>query len=140
MDVGPLSGSGERGGRGDRHAAGLGPRRRDDRARRPRRRGRPPHRPRSAAPSERCDSPGAGAGRSVPLSALRAHTPSPPAPAAGAPAVAATVAYVHPLLGPALIPLAGWVAASRVTLRVHHASDAIAGAGLGAAAAVLAHS
>jgi undecaprenyl-diphosphatase len=60
--------------------------------------------------------------------------------AAAATAVAATVAYAHPLLGPALIPLVGWVAASRVTLRVHHASDAIAGAGLGAAGAVLAHS
>ena len=60
--------------------------------------------------------------------------------AAAAAAVAATVTLAHPLSGPLLIPAAAWVAASRVTLKVHHTVDAIAGAGLGVAGALLAQS
>ena len=56
--------------------------------------------------------------------------------AAAACAVTGTIAIVHPLLAPALLPIAALVAASRVTLRVHHVSDVIAGVLLGLAGAV----
>lgn len=55
--------------------------------------------------------------------------------AAAATAVSGTVAIAHPLLAPVLLPLVALVAASRVTLRVHHASDVVAGALLGLAGA-----
>jgi undecaprenyl-diphosphatase len=61
--------------------------------------------------------------------------------AAAASAVSGTIAIAHPLLAPVLLPLAAMIAASRVTLRVHHLGDVVAGALLGlagaAAAAVL---
>jgi undecaprenyl-diphosphatase len=50
-------------------------------------------------------------------------------------AVAATIAYAYPLLAPFAITLAGIVSASRVALRVHYASDVLAGALLGIAGA-----
>lgn len=53
--------------------------------------------------------------------------------AAAATAVAGAVSIAHPLLAPALIPLAALIAYSRVALRVHHLGDVIAGAVLGAA-------
>jgi undecaprenyl-diphosphatase len=56
--------------------------------------------------------------------------------AAAASAVGGTIAIAHPVLAPLLLPLAAMVAASRVRLRVHHTSDAVAGALLGLAAAV----
>jgi len=56
--------------------------------------------------------------------------------AAAATAVAATVTLAHPLAGLALLPLAALVAASRVTLRVHHPGDVVAGAALGLAGAI----
>jgi undecaprenyl-diphosphatase len=59
--------------------------------------------------------------------------------AAAVTAVAASVTLTAPGLGLLLLPVAGVVAASRVTLRVHHLSDVIAGAGLGLAAALGAH-
>jgi undecaprenyl-diphosphatase len=53
--------------------------------------------------------------------------------AAAVTAVAGTVTLAHPLAGSVLLPLATLVAYSRVALRVHHGSDVVAGAALGAA-------
>lgn len=47
-----------------------------------------------------------------------------------------TIAIAHPLLAPILLPIAALIAASRVTLRVHHVSDVLAGGLLGFAGAV----
>ena len=58
--------------------------------------------------------------------------------ATAAMAVSATLSLHQPLLAPALLPLAGLVAASRVRLRVHHLSDVVAGAALGLAGALVA--
>ena len=58
--------------------------------------------------------------------------------AAASTAVAATLSLYHPALAPALLPIAVLVSASRVRLRVHHVSDVLAGAALGAAAALAA--
>lgn len=58
--------------------------------------------------------------------------------AAAAAAVAASVSIAHPLFAPVLLPLAALVAASRVTLRVHHVSDVLAGVALGLAGALAA--
>jgi undecaprenyl-diphosphatase len=55
--------------------------------------------------------------------------------AAAASAIGGTIAIAHPLLAPALLPLAAMIAASRVTLRVHHLGDAVAGVLLGLAGA-----
>src|SRR5881628_518107 len=55
--------------------------------------------------------------------------------AAAASAVGGTIAIAHPLLAPILLPLAALIATSRVTLRVHHASDVVAGVLLGLAGA-----
>ena len=55
--------------------------------------------------------------------------------AAAASAVGGTIALAHPLLAPILLPLAALIATSRVTLRVHHASDVVAGVLLGLAGA-----
>ena len=59
--------------------------------------------------------------------------------AAAVMAVAGSVTLTTPGAGILLLPLAVAVAASRVTLRVHHVSDVIAGAGLGLAGALGAH-
>jgi undecaprenyl-diphosphatase len=56
--------------------------------------------------------------------------------AAAACAISGTIAIAHPLLAPILLPLAALIAASRVTLRVHHLGDVVAGALLGLAGAV----
>ena len=48
-------------------------------------------------------------------------------------AVAGAVALAHPLTAPVLLPLAAWIAYSRVALRVHHVGDVLAGVALGAA-------
>jgi undecaprenyl-diphosphatase len=53
--------------------------------------------------------------------------------AAAATAVAGAVSVAHPLAAPVLIPLAAWIAYSRVALRVHHLGDVVAGVALGAA-------
>jgi undecaprenyl-diphosphatase len=53
-------------------------------------------------------------------------------------AVAAPALFAHPSLAPALIPLVALVGYSRVALRVHHATDMVAGAALGLGAAILA--
>jgi undecaprenyl-diphosphatase len=58
--------------------------------------------------------------------------------AAAACAVGGTITLAHPLLAPVLLPLAAMIAASRVTLRVHHIGDVVAGALLGLAGAVAA--
>ncbi len=79
-----------------------------------------------------------GFGRPLALVALPDPFSFPSGHAAAATAVAATVAFAHPLLAPVVLPLAALVAASRVTLRVHHAGDVVAGALLGLAGALLA--
>ncbi len=58
--------------------------------------------------------------------------------AAAAAAVAVTLSLAHAWLAPVVLPLAGVVAVSRVRLRVHHASDVLAGAALGIIGAVAA--
>jgi undecaprenyl-diphosphatase len=58
--------------------------------------------------------------------------------AAAACAVSGTIAIAHPLLAPILLPIAALIAASRVSLRVHHVGDVVAGALLGLAGAVAA--
>jgi len=56
--------------------------------------------------------------------------------AAAACAVTGTIAIAHPLLAPVLLPVAALISASRVTLKVHHLSDVVAGVLLGLAGAV----
>ena len=56
--------------------------------------------------------------------------------AAAASAVGGTIALAHPPLAPVFLPLAVMIAASRVTLRVHHVSDVVAGVLLGLAGAI----
>jgi undecaprenyl-diphosphatase len=58
--------------------------------------------------------------------------------AAAVTAVAAPAILAHPGLGPVLVPLVGLVAYSRVALRVHHASDVLAGLALGLPGAIAA--
>ena len=58
--------------------------------------------------------------------------------AAAAFAVALPAAVTWPWCAPLVLPLAAFVAWSRYALRVHHASDVLAGAALGAAGAVAA--
>ena len=58
--------------------------------------------------------------------------------AAAATSVALTSAVVEPISGLVLVPIALLVSVSRVTLKVHHASDVIAGVALGAGGAWLA--
>lgn len=58
--------------------------------------------------------------------------------AAAASAVGGTIAIAHPLLAPVLLPLAALIAASRVTLRVHHLGDVVGGVVLGLLGAVAA--
>lgn len=55
--------------------------------------------------------------------------------AAAACAVTGTIAIAHPVLTPILLPIAALIAASRVTLRVHHVGDVVAGVLLGLAGA-----
>jgi undecaprenyl-diphosphatase len=55
--------------------------------------------------------------------------------AAAACAVSGTIAIAHPLLAPILLPIAALIAASRVSVRVHHVGDVVAGALLGLASA-----
>ena len=56
--------------------------------------------------------------------------------AAAAGAVGGTIAIAHPLLAPLVLPLAALIAASRVTLRVHHIGDVVAGMLLGVGGAI----
>jgi undecaprenyl-diphosphatase len=58
--------------------------------------------------------------------------------AAAATAVAATVTLADPRVGAGLLPLAALVAYSRVSLRVHHVGDVLAGMILGLGGAVVA--
>ena len=58
--------------------------------------------------------------------------------AAAATAVAGTAALAHPWLAPVVLPIAAYVGYTRVALRVHHSSDVVAGAALGAAGAIAA--
>jgi undecaprenyl-diphosphatase len=79
-----------------------------------------------------------GLGRPLALVDLPDPFSFPSGHAAAAMAVATILAFAHPLLAPVVVPLAALVAASRVILKVHHASDVIAGALLGLAGALLA--
>jgi undecaprenyl-diphosphatase len=56
--------------------------------------------------------------------------------AAAATAMGGTIAIAHPSLAPVLVPLAALIAASRISLRVHHVLDVVVGALLGLAGAV----
>lgn len=56
--------------------------------------------------------------------------------AAAAWAITGTIAIAHPLLAPVLLPIAALISASRVTLKVHHVGDVVAGVLLGLAGAV----
>jgi len=58
--------------------------------------------------------------------------------AAASMAVASTLTLAHPMLGPAVLPLAVLVAISRVRLRVHYTGDVIVGAALGLGSGVVA--
>jgi undecaprenyl-diphosphatase len=58
--------------------------------------------------------------------------------AAATTAVATTAVLAHPTTALIALPLAGLVSYSRVALRVHHASDVLAGMGLGLAGALAA--
>jgi len=55
--------------------------------------------------------------------------------AAAACAISGTITVAHPVLAPVLLPLAALIAVSRVTLRVHHLGDVVAGVLLGLAGA-----
>lgn len=81
-------------------------------------------------------------GRPLALVPLPDEFSFPSGHAAAAAAVAATAAIAHPWTAPVALPLAAIVSYSRVALRVHHASDVLAGMVLGfggalAAAALL---
>lgn len=56
--------------------------------------------------------------------------------AAAACAVGGTIAIAHPMVTPLVLPLAALIAASRVTLKVHHVGDVVAGMLLGLGGAV----
>jgi len=58
--------------------------------------------------------------------------------AAAVTAVATSISLAHPGLSPPLLALAALVAHSRVSLRVHHPGDVVAGAVLGATGAITA--
>ena len=58
--------------------------------------------------------------------------------AAAATAVAVSVALAQPFLAALVLPLAALIAYSRIYLRVHYASDVVAGAVLGVAGALVA--
>jgi undecaprenyl-diphosphatase len=58
--------------------------------------------------------------------------------AAATTAVAATFSLAHPAAALVALPLAALVGYSRVSLRVHHASDVLAGAALGLGGAIAA--
>ena len=77
-----------------------------------------------------------GHGRLLALVELPDPYSFPSGHAAAAVAVAATVTFAHPMLGPVLLPMATAVAISRVRLRVHHIGDVVAGSALGLAGAV----
>jgi undecaprenyl-diphosphatase len=81
-----------------------------------------------------CDAAG------VPLALVDLPDPFsfPSGHAAAATAVAATIAYAHPPAVALTLPLAAAVCASRVTLRVHHVTDVLAGVLLGLGGAIAA--
>jgi membrane-associated phospholipid phosphatase len=54
-------------------------------------------------------------------------------------AISTTAALAYPWFAPIAVPFAGLVSYSRVALRVHHASDVVAGVALGFAGALAAH-
>lgn len=56
--------------------------------------------------------------------------------AAAITAVTSTATIAHPWLAPVTLPLAAVVSYSRVTLRVHHVGDVLAGAAIGLAGAL----
>ncbi|HEV8382086.1 MAG TPA: phosphatase PAP2 family protein [Gemmatimonadales bacterium] len=87
---------------------------------------------RAVARARPCDA----SGRLLALVELPDPYSFPSGHAAAAAAVGATIAIAHPLLVPILLPVAVLIAVSRVSLRVHHVGDVIAGMVLGLAGAV----
>jgi undecaprenyl-diphosphatase len=75
-------------------------------------------------------------GNSVALVAVPDPYSFPSGHSSAAFALAIPIALSYPLLAPPLLSLATLIAASRVTLKVHHLSDVIVGAALGAAAGI----
>ena len=75
-------------------------------------------------------------GRPLALIALPDPFSFPSGHAAAASALGGTIALAHPLLAPILLPLAAAIAMSRVSLRVHHVGDVVAGVLLGLAGAI----
>jgi undecaprenyl-diphosphatase len=89
---------------------------------------------RAVARSRPCDA----GGRFLALVDLPDAHSFPSGHAAAATAVAATLAIAHPVMAPAVLPLAAFVAYTRVALRVHHVSDVLAGGALGLGGAIAA--
>jgi undecaprenyl-diphosphatase len=91
---------------------------------------------RTVARARPCDANG------IPLAEITIPDPFsfPSGHSAAATAVAASLALAHPWLAPVVLPLAGVICVSRVTLRVHHRADVVAGAALGLAGALAARS
>ncbi len=87
---------------------------------------------RTVARPRPCDA----TGRALALVDLPDPYSFPSGHAAAVTSVGATLALAEPRLAPLVLPLAALVTASRVTLRVHHVSDVLAGAVLGAAGAL----
>jgi len=87
---------------------------------------------RAVARARPCDASG------TPLALVALPDPHsfPSGHAAAATAVAATIVLAHPTIAPVALPLAGLVAYSRVSLRVHHLSDVLAGVALGLGGAI----
>ena len=82
--------------------------------------------------------PCGGGGQTLALIAIPDPFSFPSGHAAAATALAVTASVAHPGLAPLALPVAAAVVASRVLLRVHHLTDVVAGAALGAAGAILA--
>ena len=74
-------------------------------------------------------------GRPLALIELPDPVSFPSGHAAAACALSGTIVIAHPLLAPVLLPLAALISISRVTLKVHHVGDVVAGALLGLAGA-----
>jgi undecaprenyl-diphosphatase len=89
---------------------------------------------RTVARARPCDADG------VPLAEIAIPDPFsfPSGHSAAATAVATSLALAHPWLAPVVLPLAGAICVSRITLRVHHRADVVAGAALGLAGALAA--
>jgi undecaprenyl-diphosphatase len=82
--------------------------------------------------------PSDASGRPLALVPLPDPFSFPSGHAAAITAVTTTATIAHPWLAPVVLPVAALVSYSRVALRVHHASDVLAGMGLGLVGALAA--